>query len=176
MQHLEPQVIKKIPKGTILLRAGENSHGLFRVMKGCLKSYVVDKAGKEHIVYFAPEDWIISDMDSILNGHPASVTIETIEDSEVGFVPRNNLREIQHLSPTDLAEMNLKLLKHTIAINKRLIGLLSYTAEERYKQFTETYPTLVQRLPLKLIASFIGITPEYLSSIRHKLAKQPRKA
>lgn len=174
MQHLEPQTIKKIPKGTVLLRAGEHSRMLFRVMKGCLKSYVVDKAGKEHIVYFAPEDWIISDMDSILNGKPACVSIETIEDSEVGFVPGHNLNHIEQLSPTDLAEMNLKLLKHTIAINKRLIGLLSYTAEERYHQFTETYPTLVQRLPLKLIASFIGITPEYLSNIRRKLAKRPR--
>jgi CRP-like cAMP-binding protein len=171
MQHLEPNVIKKVPKGTILLRAGEKSNVLFRVLKGCLKSYVVDKAGKEHIVYFAPEEWLISDMDSILNGGPSRVTIEAIEDSEVGFVHQISFDYIQNVAQPDLVEMNLKLLKHIIAINKRLIGLLSNTAEERYVQFTETYPTLVQRLPLKLIASFIGITPEYLSEIRRKIAK-----
>lgn len=171
MHHLEPNVIKKVPKGTVLLRAGEVNHILFRVLKGCLKSYVLDKAGKEHIVYFAPEDWLISDMDSLLNGVPARVTIEAIEDSEIGFVHQTNFENIQAISPKELAEMNIKLLKHTITINKRLMGLLSNTAEERYIQFTETYPTLVQRLPLKLIASFIGITPEYLSEIRRKIAK-----
>lgn len=171
MQHLEPYTIRNVPKGTILLRAGEVSDVFFRVIKGCLKSYVVDKAGKEHIVYFAPEDWIISDMDSILNRHPATVTIEAIEESEVGFVHRKTIDDMRTFDRAELVEMNQKLLKHTIAINKRLIGLLSNTAEERYRQFTETYPTLVQRLPLKLIASFIGITPEYLSEIRRKWAK-----
>jgi hypothetical protein len=102
---------------------------------------------------------------------PSRVTIEAIEDSEVGYVHQTSFDYIQNISQADLAEMNLKLLKHVIAINKRLIGLLSNTAEERYVQFTETYPTLVQRLPLKLIASFIGITPEYLSEIRRKIAK-----
>ena len=175
MQHLEPYTIRTVPKGTVLLRAGDVSDVLFRVIKGCLKSYVVDKAGKEHIVYFAPEDWIISDMDSILNRHPATVSIEAIEESEVGFVHRKSIDDMHGFDHQELVEMNQKLLKHTIAINKRLIGLLSNTAEERYRQFTETYPTLVQRLPLKLIASFIGITPEYLSEIRRKWAKTNSK-
>ena len=170
MQHLEPYTIRTVPKGTVLLRTGEVSDVLFRVLKGCLKSYVVDKAGKEHIVYFAPEDWIISDMDSILNRLPSTVTIEAIEESEVGFVHRKTIDDMHSFDRAELVEMNQKLLKHTIAINKRLIGLLSNTAEERYRQFTETYPTLIQRLPLKLIASFIGITPEYLSEIRRKWA------
>jgi hypothetical protein len=69
-----------------------------------------------------------------------------------------------------LKQMNIKLRNNLIATNKRLIAMLSATAEERYIGFTETYPTLVQRLPLKLIASYIGITPEYLSEIRRKLA------
>lgn len=175
MQHLEPYTIRTVTKGTVLLRAGDVSDVLFRVIKGCLKSYVVDKAGKEHIVYFAPEDWIISDMDSILNRHPATVSIEAIEESEVGFVHRKSIDDMRGFDHHELVEMNQKLLKHTIAINKRLIGLLSNTAEERYRQFTETYPTLVQRLPLKLIASFIGITPEYLSEIRRKWAKTNSK-
>ena len=68
--------------------------------------------------------------------------------------------------------MNVKLRNNLIATNKRIISLLSATAKERYIEFTETYPSLVHRLPLKLIASYIGITPEYLSDLRRKIAKK----
>lgn len=159
-----------VAKGTILQQAGETTNKGYRVAKGCLKSYVLDRSGKEHIVQFAPEDWLITDMDSFFHQLPSNMFIEAIEDSEVEVYSRAVLTEMENWETEALKQMNIKLRNNLIATNKRLIAMLSATAEERYIGFTETYPTLVQRLPLKLIASYIGITPEYLSEIRRKLA------
>ncbi len=163
---------KPVAKGTILLRSGEVNKTAFKVLKGCLKSYVIDKTGKEHIVQFAPEDWFISDIESFYHERPSTVFIDAIENTEVLLISRSNIIDNKLLNQEVLIEMNNKYLNSLIATNKRLIGLLSTSAEERYLEFTHTYPTLVQRLPLKLIAAYIGITPEYLSEIRRKLAKK----
>lgn len=161
---------KKVVKGEILLRQGDVASFGFKVISGCLRSYVLDNSGKEHILQFAPEDWLITDIDSFTNQIPSVIFIEAIEDSEVLCV--SIAEDIENLDKETLAEMSVKFRNNLIATNKRIIGLLSATAEKRYIDFTKTYPTLVQRLPLKLIASYIGITPEYLSEIRRKLSKK----
>ncbi len=161
-----------VQKGAILQRAGGTTNAAYKVISGCLKSYVLDGSNKEHIVQFAPEGWFISDMNSFYNQSPSDVFIEAIEDSEVAILRRSTFAA-SNLSDSDsLIEINNKLRNSLIASNKRLIALLSATAQERYIGFTETYPTLVKRLPLKLIASYIGITPEYLSDVRRKIAKR----
>lgn len=78
--------IKSIPKGTILLREGEICRFGCKVISGCLKSYVIDRTGKVHIIQFAPEDWIITDMESLYNNTPSSIFIEAIEDSDVRWI------------------------------------------------------------------------------------------
>lgn len=163
---------KKILKGEILLYKGDTCKTVFKVNEGCLKSYVIDKSGKEHILHFAPEDWLITDMDSFVNNKPSTIFIDAIEDSEVSLLTTSNYNDINQLSYDDLLEQNKKLVNNLITTNKRLAYLLSATAEERYVDFVETYPTLVQRLPLKLIASYLGMTPEYLSDVRRKLARK----
>jgi CRP-like cAMP-binding protein len=164
--------LKTVPKGTILLHSGEVCNAAYNVKKGCLKSYVIDKAGKEHILQFAPEGWVISDMDSFINQKPTVVFIDAIEDSEVVPIPKSMQSNLENIEKEVIIELNSKLFNNLIASNKRLIALLSASAEERYQNFIQTYPTLVQRLPLKLIASYIGITPEYLSEIRRKIARR----
>jgi len=133
---------------------------------------VIDNTGKEHILQFAPEGWFISDMDSATNQKPTHIFIEAIEDSEVSFISSSNFIDFSNLERELLIEVSIKYRNNLIATNKRIIGLLSATADQRYREFTDTYPTLTQRLPLKLIASYIGITPEYLSDIRRKIAKR----
>jgi CRP-like cAMP-binding protein len=162
-----------VKKGTILLQKGEKAkHGFF-VVKGCLKSFVIDSSGKEHILNFAPENWIISDLNSLLNNAESSLTIKAIEDTEYYLINSKNF-ELAFESPSkDLIEKQVQMLiKNIIATNKRLISLMSATGEERYLEFIATYPSLIQRLPLKLIASYLAITPEFLSRIRKKLAKK----
>jgi len=163
---------KKVTKGTILLRAGEVAKETYMVNKGCLKSYVLDANGKEHIIQFAPEGWLISNLDSFINELPSSLFIEAIEDTELSFFIKSDFPDINTLEKGALLELNIKFQNNLIATNKRIIGLLSYSSQQRYNEFTETYPSLVKRLPLKLIASYIGVTPEYLSEIRRKIIKK----
>jgi CRP-like cAMP-binding protein len=106
----------------------------------------------------------------MVNNQPASVYIDALEDSEVAIISGERNWELIHPDYDVLLEQRNKLLRNVIATNRRLIGLLSSTAEERYLDFIDTYPALMQRLPLKLIASYLGITPEYLSEVRRKLA------
>lgn len=163
---------KKVNKGEVLLYKGEKANVGYRVLKGCLRSYVVDKNGKEHIFQFAPEDWIIGDMNSLINGLPATLNIDALEDSEVQLITNDSEWASDTVSRETLLEQRNKLLRNVIATNRRLIALLSSTAEERYLSFIETYPALMQRLPLKLIASYLGMTPEYLSEVRRKLTQK----
>lgn len=141
-----------------------------KVISGCLKSYVIDNTGKEHIMQFAPEGWIITDMNSLFNHTPSNINIAAIEDSEVHWIENQVLDFWDDASREDLLQQIKMLTKNIITANKRTRLLLCSTGEERYFDFIQTYPTLTQRLPLKLIAGYIGITPEYLSEIRRKFA------
>ncbi|TVZ16521.1 Crp/Fnr family transcriptional regulator [Maribacter sp. MAR_2009_72] len=170
MKSIDLNNLETVEKGQILLKQGEIAKYGYFVKSGCLKSYAIDSSGKEHIMQFAPEDWLITDLDSFTNQVPSQVGIEAIEESEIFVLSRSEYSDITNFDEEDITEMAIKFRNNLIASNKRIIGLLSATAEQRYIDFTVTYPTLVQRLPLKLIASYIGVTPEYLSDIRRKIA------
>lgn len=161
-------------KGEILLFKGAISKYVFYVVKGCLKHYFIDKKGKEHILQFAPEDWLVTDIESFTFGHPAATFIEAVEDTELILITKDYLDNTDRLNKVDLLKQNGKLIKNIVAANRRLASILGSSAGERYAEFTSTYPSLVKRLPLKHIASYIGVTPEYLSEIRRKIAKSGR--
>ncbi len=129
-------------------------------------------ADKEHILQFAPEGWLISDLDSFINQKPSTLFIEAIEDSQVIAIDRNEFKIFENLDKPELLEQIRKITRNIFATNKRLTLLLSSTAEERYLDFMQTYPTIMQRLPLKLITSYIGVTLQYLSEIQKKLVKK----
>lgn len=161
----------EIEKGGIILRPGQICNAVYRVINGCLKSYVLDKSGKEHILQFAPEQWLIADLNSFTNNLPSKIFIEAVEASKVEIISYTML-DVNEMDNETLINMYSKFQNNVIATNKRLISLLSSTAEERYVEFTQTYPQLVQRLPLKLIASYLGMTPEHLSYTRGRLTKK----
>ena len=162
---------KQVAKGTVMQTPGETAQFAYRVLSGCLKSYLIDRSGKEHILQFAPEDWIISDIDSLNRQGPSDIYISALEESEVQLIPREHLFRLEEYSKEDLENMNRLLLNNMAATKGRLIAMLSYTAEERYQGFLNQYPSLANRLPQKWIAAYIGITPEYLSEIRRKATK-----
>ena len=172
MNIFETSTIKSIKKGTIILRQGEICKFGCKVITGCLKSYIIDDTVKEHIMQFAPEGWIITDMNSLFNNVPSDITIEAIEDSEVYWIESEMLDIWGNASREVLLEQINMLRRNIITANKRTRMLLSSTSEERYIDFIQTYPSLTQRLPLKLIAAYIGITPEDLSEIRRKVASK----
>lgn len=155
---------KFVKKGVFLLQPGEMTNTAFYVEKGCLRSYVIDNNGKEHIYQFAPEDWLISDEEALLDKKPAILFIDTIEDSVIKIVSLKEMRSNLDLD-TAIHSFN-RMEKKVNAFRRRIIQLLSATAEERYSTFIKTYPNLTNRVPQKMIASYLGITPESLSRIR----------
>jgi CRP-like cAMP-binding protein len=161
---------KMVRKGEILLRNGDTDEYVFYVESGCLKSYTIDDKGKEHIFQFAPEGWVITDHASIVNKEPARLNISAIEDSLVRFLKIPSVdNHFESLNKEQIVEMNYKLMRRIAAHQNRIIQLLSSSAEDRYNSFNKTYPNLALRLPQKMIASYLGITPESLSRVRKEM-------
>ena len=144
----------KVKKGEIIQSKGDLNTKAYSVISGLLRSYSIDEKGKEHIFLFAPEDWMIAD--SILDGKPADLFIDALEDSELILFDKN----------LNIESHTTKLLKRLAVLQKRVIMLMSSTAIKRYEHFVETYPDIVQRVPQKMIASYLGITPEALSKVK----------
>jgi CRP-like cAMP-binding protein len=159
-------------KGEMLQRQGaETSMGFF-VKSGLLRSYIIDKKGKEHIFHFACENWVIADIESQEFDQPSELFIDCIEDAEVVLFSRAGLADSQRSA--DMIFDEVKLLSRRIGVmQRRVLMLMSSTASERYTYFIKTYPNLPNRVPQHMIASYLGITPQALSTIRGKLAKNP---
>lgn len=133
------------------------------VVKGLLKSFYIDDAGKTHILQFAMEDWWISDPNAYHNKLNATLNIDCLEDTDTFFISIDNREKLC----IEMPKMEYFFLKKTtagyIALQKRILSLMSQRAEERYTQFVNLYPNLVDRVPKALIASYLGITRETLS-------------
>lgn len=163
--------IKKFDKNEIIQYTGDNfKHGFF-VCKGLLRAYSIDAKGKEHILQFAPENWLISDRNN-MNNEPSVFFIDAIEATEVVIMP-NDFMEQAAIQVPCLQPMHTRLLNNSIRfMQKRINMLLSATAEERYLDFIKLYPNLTLRVPQWMIASYLGITPESLSRVRKELANK----
>ncbi|WP_337966332.1 Crp/Fnr family transcriptional regulator [uncultured Flavobacterium sp.] len=164
----EKFTVKKIKKHTIILFKGEDCKAVYKVLTGCLKSYIIDEKGNQHIVEFAAENEIISDLNSFVNGVPSLIFIESVEDSKILVISRLFLKNIEFLNKQDLLYALFLIAETLINANNRISKLISLGSSERYADFVKTYPHLVQRLSQKSIASFINVTPEYLSDIKNK--------
>jgi CRP-like cAMP-binding protein len=163
---------KKVEKGTFLLHQGDICHHSFFVSKGLLRSYTIDEAGKEHIIQFAPENWIISDRSSSYFNEPSELFIDAIEDTELVFIDKNFINAAAEISVSFRQQDNIALHNHIRQLQKRVNLLLGATAEQRYLDFITIYPSLTLRIPQWMIASYLGITPETLSRVRKELAKR----
>lgn len=140
------------------------------VTKGCLRSYFVDDNGFEHILQFAIEDWWIGDMASFITQTPAMLNVEAVEDTELIQILKADLDALFDKYPKFDRFYRELIQKSMVTQQKRILSNISLTAEQRYLAFRSQYAFLEQRLPQNYIASYLGITPEFLSKIRKKIA------
>jgi CRP-like cAMP-binding protein len=140
-------------------------HSAF-VISGCLRGYTVDSNGFEHVLSFAPTDWWMADMYSLLSHQPGNLNIEALEDTEILLLPKTSQDELYRLVPKFERLFRILAEKSLVAYQQRLIDNLSLPAAERYARFCKRYPTLIYHLPQKQIASYIGVTPEFFSKMR----------
>ena len=173
LQQLESNVqIKNVTKGQILQFKGEVSDKSYFVKSGLLRSYSIDENCKEHIFMFAPEGWIIFDFVSQTYNTPSELVIEAIEDSELEILNKELFDNLLSKSSKFTLSDTEKLTKRIAVLQKRVIMLMSATAWERYQDFLDTYPDILLRVPQKMIASYLGITPEALSNLRGNMSKK----
>lgn len=162
--------VTRIIRRQFIDQPGFTSHYRNYVLKGAFRSFLIDADGKDHTVQIALEDWFVSDFYSYITQTPATLFVEALEDSTLIQFRYEDIealcREVHVLS-----EYFRITTERAFAFSrKRALSNLSKTAEERYLEFADQYPEMVRRVPQKIIASYLGMTPEFLSKIRsHKI-------
>jgi CRP-like cAMP-binding protein len=159
-------LFRKLKKKEIYIQENQVCESAAFVLSGCLRSYTIDDNGFEHILQFAPSDWWITDMFSFISQKPGTIYIDAIEVSEIILLSRADQLDIFEKIPGFERYFRILTENSLVSYRKRVIDGLSLTAIERYHDFCKRYPTLIERLPQKQIASYIGVTPEFLSKIR----------
>lgn len=157
---------------TILLEEGKICTHSFFVLKGILRSYTMDENGVEHVMSFACPGWWIADMYSYLSQRPGQLFIETNEEAEVILLSKENQEKLYVQVPKMERFFRILIENSLIANQQRLIDNMTFTAEARYDKFSKKYPELVNCLPQKQIASYIGVTPEFFSKMKARLLKK----
>ncbi|SFW19241.1 Crp/Fnr family transcriptional regulator [Cellulophaga fucicola] len=172
-EQLEPYIKSRVVlKGEQLLIAGDVCKHTFYVEKGLLRLYGLDENGKENVLQFATENWLVSDRDSVYFKEPSIYYIDALEKTVVVLLDEEFIELLAELTPS-FRKNNEKLLhNHIRHLNRRVHLLLGASAKTRYLEFVKMYPDVLLRAPQWMIASYLGITPESLSRIRKDLAKQ----
>jgi CRP-like cAMP-binding protein len=163
---------RNVTKKEIILEEGQPCKKLWYVHSGALRSYCLDKDCKESTIMFAVADWWVTDMYCFLNEKPAMMYIEAIEDSCVIELSKANFETLLINLPK--LERFFRILMQNAYTREqlRIIENLSFTAEERYESFLKKYPHIATAVAQKQIASYLGITPEFLSAIRKNLTRK----
>lgn len=157
---------RRMRKRQYFLREGDVCKYIGFIAKGSARMFTVDEKGNEHIIRFGLESWWISDHESMVNLTPSSYFIEMLEDSELLVISFPNALELRNKSRC--FDLTVKILDQfqAIAMQKRIHAAIGMTAEERYCDLRQTYPQFIERFPMNMIASYLGLSPETLSRIR----------
>lgn len=155
-------------KSDFIQKAGNTRVPSIYVKKGVLRSYIIDSSGKEHIYMFASKGYFIGDIEAMEYSQPAQLHIECIEDCEVILFNKEQL--LANLSKEQIVMFNQLLSRRIGRLQRRVLMLMETPAIDRYKYFLEIYPELPNRIPQKMIASYLGIAPQTLSTIRKKIS------
>ncbi len=168
-QFAEPFQLKHYKKKEIVLKEGEYCYFEGFVLNGCFKIYYLNENGFEQTLYFAVQGWWITDLDSLINHVPTILNIEAVEDSEALMISKKDKAILYETMPQTEKLFRIMNQQSSVALQRRILSLTGKTADKRYVEFLEKYPGLEQRLTQQQVASYLGITHEFLSKIRKKL-------
>lgn len=164
--------VRKFLKNQFVVQNGDICHYENFVISGCLKAFYIDDNGEEHVVFFAVENWWMTDLGSFITQTPAQLNVQCLENSILAQIHYNDLQQLYSEVPKLERFFRLIIQNAFVAAQKRVIDNFSLSATERYLKFRDRYPNIEQRVPQYLIASYIGITKEFLSKIRSQIIMQ----
>lgn len=163
---------RKYLKNQYLVQSGDTCNAVSFVLSGCIKTFFLNTVGQEHVVVLAVEDWWTSDIESFLYQKPAEFNVQCLEDSEVIQLKYEDLEELYTMIPNFESFWRKIMEKAYVSCQKRILRNFTLTAKERYLLFKNSYANIEQRIPQYLVASYLGITKEFLSKIKSQLAKE----
>lgn len=171
-QFIACYTLETVEKNRIVLKEGEVCEFESYVLEGCFKIFYQDENFKEHILYFAIEDWWVLDIGSFVSGKVSRLNIQALEDSVILSINRATKEQLYIDIPKVEKLFRIMNQKSLSSMHLRMISMLHKTAERRYLDFTETYPTLNQRIAQHQIAAYLGISHEFLSKVKKRLLRK----
>ncbi|WP_442587226.1 Crp/Fnr family transcriptional regulator [Pedobacter sp. AW31-3R] len=169
---LETAVNRTLRKNEVLLHQGEICRYKTFVTKGLLRGYRLKEDGSEHMIWFSTKDWWILDPDSYHSKTPSNYIIDAIEESDVIVWSKENFDQLMISIPGLKTFSDLLVNKNASMTRERVFRALSATPEEKYEDFIKTYPDIFPRLPLHLVASYLGVSRKTITRIRHAQLKR----
>lgn len=163
---------RKVKKGQFLVHEGAVSRYTNFVQEGSVRTYFIDSNGQEHIVQFAIEGWWISDLNSFIMQSPATFNVQAIEDCVILELPFESLEILYEKIPKLERYFRIITQRAFVGFQQRVVQNISMAAEDRYLAFQQKYPKIELRIPQKLVASYLGISAEFLSKIKKRLKEQ----
>ncbi|HET6256631.1 MAG TPA: Crp/Fnr family transcriptional regulator [Puia sp.] len=162
----------KIKKRQFVVQPGFVAKFRYFVIKGALRGYVVGDGGEDYTIQLAIEEWWISDYNSYIFQQPASMFVMAMEDCVALQISYEEEKKLKGMSYAFETFFRMLAERSTASMQRRIISNLTQTAEERYQLFLERYPLMAERFPQYVIASFLGMTTEFLSKIRNQKVKR----
>lgn len=163
-------VAKRVKRRQFILQEGDVCKYNTFVVEGCFKMYCIDENAKEHNLQFAIENWWIGDIGSFHSEEPSKLYIEALEHSHILQIKKEDQLRLFVEHPKFNRIFRVFTENALVSAQRRILQNISSTAEERYLDFMKRYPDFFNRISNVQIASFLGVTPEFLSTIRKKLA------
>lgn len=166
---LQSHVLKQ---GEFIEKAGKITEDFIYVKSGCLMTYYTNDQTQEHVIQFAMPNWWTGDLNSFTKQVISAYSTRALADSEVLLIKKKDLDDLLERFPVFEKYFRIIFQNSLITHQNRIVQNIAATAEERYLDFQKKYPSLEQYVPLKYIASYLGITPEFLSKIRRRLMER----
>jgi len=170
-ESIRPRTVKK---NQFLVHEGAVQRCTNFVNKGCLRTYFIDSDGQEHIVQFAFEGWWISDLQSFLMQVPATFNVQAVEDTDLLELPYESLEMLYEKVPKMERYFRIITQRAFITFQQRIVQKISMSAEDRYLAFLAKYPGIELRMPQRFIASYLGVSAEFISKIKNRLLSKDK--